>query len=105
MDDDTEVFIKSLPIARLRKFMEKMDGLSKIETEGDYIDFVLEAAVYCLEKNPRLLGRDDLAEVVDLPTAYKVIEVCGGVKLNDPKLAEMAEALERMNTKESAGTN
>ena len=95
LQDDTEVTIRPLPILRLKKFMALLANMGQATTEEDGIDEVLDLALFCIEKNPATRGRDkeDLGEVIDLPTAYKIIEVCGGVKLNDPKLIEMAMML------------
>jgi hypothetical protein len=32
--------------------------------------------------------REHLEEILDMPTVYEVLDVCGGLKLNDPKLIQ-----------------
>jgi hypothetical protein len=34
--------------------------------------------------NSELATKEQLEEIMDLPTVYKVIEVAAGIKLNDP---------------------
>jgi hypothetical protein len=42
----------------------------------------------CLEKSyPEIgLSREKFEEVVNIPNMMKVLEICGGLKLNDPNL-------------------
>jgi hypothetical protein len=35
--------------------------------------------------------REYLEDVLDMDTIYKILEICGGLKLNDPKLLEAAQ--------------
>lgn len=44
---------------------------------------------------------DEFEEAADMPTVTKIIEVCGGINFNDPKLMEAAAAL----TLENGTTN
>jgi len=46
--------------------------------------------------------REYLEDVLDMDTIYEILDVCGGLKLNDPKLLEKAEALLSQG---AAGTN
>lgn len=101
LQDGTEVTLRPLPIKQLRKFMTELSDLGDAETEDESLDQLLGLAVTCLEKNVAVAGRDDLEDVLDLPTIYKVIEVCGGVKLNDPKLLELATQM----VQETGGKN
>lgn len=111
LQDDTEVVLRPLPIMRLKKFMkllsnmgEGFDESNPSKNEEDGLDEIFSLALFCLEKNPATVSKskEDLGDIVDLPTAYKIIEVCGGVKLNDPKLMEVAMNLA---AQEQAGTN
>ncbi len=59
---------------------------------------ILELALFCLgDQRPDLLEEDEdgdlkALDVLDQLTVFKIIEVCGGIKLNDPKLMEAALA-------------
>jgi hypothetical protein len=88
LQDDTEVEIKPLNIKSLRKFMEVVDKLSDLKKESDAIDVLLEAAAVAIARtNPELAAdTDKLEEILDVPTMHKIIEIAGGVKLNDPNL-------------------
>lgn len=105
LQDGESVTLRPLNIKGLRKFMKKMDDFQKVESEEDGLEVLLNAAAICLmkerpdlwdkTKNENEGGYSDKAEdVFDMPTIYKIIEICGGVKLNDPELiAAATEAL------------
>jgi hypothetical protein len=92
-----------------------ISGEAKTEEAG--LDILLDSGAICLksqrpefwddEKTTEVVGEDGekkvvktpgysdkFEEVMDMETLYKVLEVCGGVKLNDPNLIRAAaEAL------------
>ena len=45
--------------------------------------------------NPEFATKEQMEDVVDLPTVYKIIEVAAGIKLNDPNA--LAAALAGVN--------
>jgi hypothetical protein len=107
-DAATVLTLKPLPIKTLRKFMavlETMSDKDKIKSENDGITVMLELATLCITKQaPKLVAdQDALEEALDMPTVYKIIEVCGGIKLNDPNLLAAATGI--ANAKVAAGTN
>jgi hypothetical protein len=71
--------------------MTRLETLTTVETEEESLDKLLELAQVCLEgiKAEQAMS-EDLDDILDLPTCYKIIEVCGGVKLNDPNLVAAA---------------
>lgn len=82
--------IKPLPIKQLRKFMEvikKMD-ISENESEDMAMDIFIEATMVCLSAfKPELsLDKEKFEEIIEIPTMMKILEVAGGLKLNDPNL-------------------
>lgn len=94
--DGTEVTLKPLNIKGLRLFNKKMKELQTPEgseplSEDDVLDVLLDLCGVCLSKQVSG-GREYLEEALDIETIYKVIEVCGGIKLNDPNLVEAALA-------------
>ncbi|AYB71081.1 tail assembly chaperone [Streptomyces phage Yaboi] len=98
LQDGTEVTLKPLNIKNLRKFMKKWKGLSeiKVEESGDsdeLVDFIIDAAQICLASlYPDYANKAKYEEAVDIPTVHKIIEVCAGIKLNDPELEAAARA-------------
>lgn len=120
LQDDTEVVLKPLPIGRLRRFMEAWQKFSEAETDDDGFNVFINCAGIALEENFK--GKFDslkatkdekekgeflsadykeyLEDTLDLDTIYKVLEVTGGIKLNDPKLMEAALAAQGIQTGE-----
>jgi hypothetical protein len=104
LQDETTVTLKPLNIKSLRKFMKVMEKFGEEQTsEDEGLEILLDASALCLKgQRPEFWDTDEdshseaYEEAVDMPTVYKVLDVCGGVKLNDPNLLAMAqEALGR----------
>lgn len=96
LQDGKEVELKPVNIRHLREFMVKMEEFGKTgEDEDKALEILLDAAAICLKKQvPEYsTDREKLEDALDMPTVYKILDVCGGVKLNDPNLlaAAMAE--------------
>lgn len=93
--------LKPLVIKSLRKFMKIMEGFGQTTDEEQGFEILLDAAALCLKKDyPAFWDNDGdkhseaFEEVADMPTIYKILDVCGGIKLNDPNLlAAATEAL------------
>lgn len=108
LQDNTEVILKPLPIGQLRRFMSawkemaRLSGTDEEKEEQSFTVFIncagiaLENQFLALEKFAKMRGvakdplskeyRDYLEQVLDIDTIYKIMEVCGGLKLNDPNL-------------------
>ena len=102
LQDDTTVTLKPLNIKTLRSFMKAMERFGDEDTtEDEGLDILLDASALCLKgQRPEFWDGEGhteaYEEAVDMPTVYKILDVCGGVKLNDPNLLAMAqEALGR----------
>jgi hypothetical protein len=90
LENGEVIVVKPLPIKTLKKFMsviQEMDS-ENIKTEEDAMNVFIKAAMVCLEKTAPELSKDREAfeEAVNVPTMMKILEVCGGLKLNDPNL-------------------
>ena len=113
LQDGKDVTLRPLAIGRLRRFMTAWQEFSKAEDDNDGFTVFINCAGISLEENFKgdfdalKASKDEqekgeflseeykeyLEEVLDLDTIYKILEVCGGIKLNDPKLLEAAQAL------------
>jgi hypothetical protein len=103
LQDGTTYEFKPFNIKLMRKFMKTFSELKPVETEDESLDQMLDLATICIESVDKELAgdRDRLEEVLDNPTIYKLIEICSGIKLNDPNLiAAAATAMAQ-----GAGTN
>lgn len=113
LQDGKEVVLRPLPIARLRRFMDAWSKFGDVKTDDEGFNIFVNCAGIALEGNYKgefdslkadatekkkgeVLSaeyKEHIEEVLDLDTIYKVLEVCGGIKLNDPKLTETTENL------------
>lgn len=102
LQDGKTYGFKPLNIKLLRRFMAKFTALEPVETEDESIDQMLDLVAICVESVDKDLAgdRDALEEALDNPTMFKIIEICAGIKLNDPNL--IAAAVTAMET---AGPN
>lgn len=123
LQDGRDVTLKPLPILPLRYFMESWKKIGELEEGDDGFDVFVNCAGIALEKNFEGEFGDDpdsevnglrataqekkkgeflspkykayLEGVLDLDTIYKILEVCGGIKLNDPKLMDELAEIQR----------
>lgn len=110
LQDGTEITLAPLPIGRLRRFMKAWSEFANIKEEDEAFDIYINCSGIALEKTfsekfngdttspNKVLSdkyREYLEDVLDMDTIYKVLEVCGGIKLNDPKLLEEIEKAQR----------
>lgn len=117
LEDGTKVTLKPLTIKYLRKFMHEWeqgfvdikneDGTTRVLTEGEVMDIYIRCSGIALSRSLRdkvdvqYVGEYELHEDyqnylednLDIPTIHKVLEVCGGIQLDDPKLMEAAMAI------------
>jgi hypothetical protein len=90
LDNGDIVIIKPLAIKQLKKFMAVIRELDseEIKTEEDAMDIFIKASMICLEKTAPSIAfdREAFEEAVNVPTMMKILEICGGLKMNDPNL-------------------
>lgn len=84
------VTLRPLPIKQLRKFMDIIKKLNdeSVEDESAAMEIFVDACMVCMEKiKPELASDKDLfEESIEVPTMMKILEIAGGLKLNDPNL-------------------
>ncbi len=102
LQDGTLVKLRPSNIATLRKTQKILDKLVELgkqdasESEAmpdadEAVTLLVQMAAISLKSQvPAIANQEDAEELLDMDTIYKVIEVCMGVKLNDPKLTEAA---------------
>jgi hypothetical protein len=108
LQDGTTVTLKPLAIGRLRRFMKAWERFKEVTEDNDIsLDVFIECSAIALEAElsevveNRFDGktksiteeyREYLEEVLDMDTIYKIMEICAGLKLNDPNLLAAAQA-------------
>mgnify|MGYP000415365061 FL=1 len=82
------VKLKPLTIKELRKFMVAIGKTAEATTEDETLSILIEACAVALEKQlPDLVKDIDAFEdTLDVPTINRILEVCGGIKMDDPNL-------------------
>lgn len=109
LQDGKEVTLRPLPIALLKKAMKAWGKIGEAEEEDAIFDVYVQCAGISLSREfkgdgegefPKPIAndgtlakdyREHLEEILDTPTIFEVLEVCMGLRLNDPKLAEAVE--------------
>ena len=86
------VKLKPLTIKELRKFMTAVQKTAETKSEDETLTILIDACAVALEKQlPDLVkDRDALEDALDVPTINRILEVCGGIKLDDPNLLAAA---------------
>ena len=92
LQDGTIVKLKPLSIKELRKFMIEINKTGSAETEDETLDILINACAVALEKQlPDVVkDRDAFEDLLDVPTINRILEVCGGIKMDDPNLLAAA---------------
>jgi hypothetical protein len=107
LQDGTEVVLKPLAIGLLRKFMKAWSKFVDVKDEDDAFEIYINCCGVALSNEfkstfekpldaEKVLSddyREHLEGVLDMDTIFKIMDLCGGLKLNDPKLlAEVEKA-------------
>jgi hypothetical protein len=81
--DGTVIEISPLKIKYMRQFMEIFDSIKNATTDEESIAILSECVRIAMKQYyPSIKTIEDLEDSVDLPTIYKIIDVCAGVKIN-----------------------
>lgn len=80
------ITLRPLKISILRAFMTEFERMADAMSDNNKsIDVIMDCVAIAMRQyDPELAdNREALEDELDLPTAYKVIEVGAGIKLND----------------------
>lgn len=92
LQDGTEVSVRPLSIKKLREFMKIISHLGEGDTaeerETNTVDTIVKAALLAIDASNSEVKKTKVQyeEILDIPTLYKIIELAGGVKLDEPNL-------------------
>ena len=79
--------VKPLTIKNLKKFLAIVKQLQddSVKTEEDAMEIFIQAGLVCMEQFAPELGsdRDAFEDTIEVPTLMKILEVAGGLKLNN----------------------
>ena len=92
LQSGAKVKLKPLSIKQLRKFLEVIKKVQDAEDEAATLGILVEACGVALETQlPDLVADlDKLEDALDVPTINRILEVCGGIKMDDPNLIAAA---------------
>ena len=92
LQNGAKVKLKPLSIKQLRKFMEVIKATQDSSDENATLGILVEACGVALETQlPELVAdKEKLEEALDVPTINRILEVCGGIKMDDPNLIAAA---------------
>ena len=85
LQNGTTVTLKPLSIKELRKFMAVIQKTATAEDQTESLDVLIEACGVALEKQvPDLVNdRDAFEDALDIPTINRILEICGGIKMDE----------------------
>lgn len=82
--DGTVIEISPLKIKYMRQFMDVFDTIKTAKTDEESIAILSECVRIAMKQYyPSIKTIDDLEDSVDLPTIYRIIDVCAGVKIKN----------------------
>lgn len=105
LQDGKEVTLRPLAIGRLRRFMKVWEGFKELDADDEEasLNIFVNCAGIAIEDSFKDVFEkthdsdgltkeyyEHLEEVLDMDTIYKILDVCGGLKLNDPNLIAAA---------------
>jgi len=93
LQDGSKAKLKPLSIKQLRKFMTAIQKSQDVTNDQNAtLDILIDACGIALETQlPDLVSdRNKLEEALDVPTINRILEVCGGIKMDDPNLIAAA---------------
>jgi hypothetical protein len=91
LSNGEDIQIRPLTIKNLKKFttvIKKLSNEELVKDEDDAIEIFIEAGMVCMQQfKPDLaVDKEAFENVIEIPTLMKILEVAGGLKLNDPNL-------------------
>ena len=86
LQNGATVKLKPLTIKELREFMKVINRTQEVTSEDETLTILIEACGVALKKQlPELVGdKDAFEDTLDVPTINRILEVCGGIKMDDP---------------------
>ena len=89
--DGTKINIRPLKISLLKSFMAKFEQIQEVSSDNEKsIGILLECVQIAMKQyKPELAENlEELEEILDLPTVYKIVEEASGVRLTDSLITQ-----------------
>lgn len=101
--DGTEIEISPLKIKYLRQFMDTFALINQAKNDDESILLLLECVRIAMKQYyPQLSGSiSDVEDSVDMPTIHEILEIAGGIKINDDSQETVKEQAQSNESKNS----
>lgn len=84
--DGTEVILGPLKIKFMKEFMKVFDLIKFTQNDEQAIMVLAECATICMKQYyPLVQTREELEDIVDLPTIYEILDICANININPDK--------------------
>lgn len=84
--DGTELYLTPLKIKYLREFMLKFENVKDVKNDFDAIKRLSECATVAMKQYyPLIKTVDELEDMIDLPSIYKILDIAAGIKIDKDK--------------------
>ena len=102
--DGTEIELGPLSLKYLKTFMDVFYLVDYATDDNQSISILSECATICMKQYyPLISTREQLEDNVDLPTIYRILDLCGGIKI-DPNKKENIEEQAKTQSEENKNT-
>lgn len=91
LQDGTELMLRPAVISVLRKGNAKMAEFPEAANEDEALTVLVAAAFICIKNQIPEKDEAWAEDAFDMESLYKILEVCLGIKLNNPKLLEAVQ--------------
>lgn len=84
--DGTTIEVRPLKLSLLKPFMKRFGELATVAEDNEKsMDVLVDCVQIALKQYKADIAedRENLEEILDLPTVYKIIEVAAGINLGD----------------------
>jgi alpha-N-acetylglucosamine transferase len=101
--DGTILELSPLKIKYLRQFMDTFELIKECKTDEESISVLVDCVRVSMKQfHPALKTIEDVEDSIDLPTIYKIIDICAGVKMNKKTQEETSVSETRPESKENS---
>ena len=101
--DGTEIEVSPLKIKYLREFMDTFSLISQTDNDDDSILLLLECVRIAMKQyKPELSDSiSSVEDAVDMPTIHQILEIAGGIKINEESPETVKQQAEKTESKNS----
>lgn len=90
--DGREIKLKPLKIIYLRQFMDVFEFVRVATNDDEAIMYLTHCALVAMKQfAPDIQTLEDLEDMVDLPTVYKILDLAAGIRINDKSDKDVKE--------------